>query len=165
MSVPSVADIDEIAIKAALGEFDAFWLTLWGECRSEPVEGVIAVASVIRTRAKRGARLGAGYKAVCLKPKQFSCWNPGTDANHVRLMQMAEKVAADYSVRSTLVYDEVTRQIQYIAQGIMGGQILDRVKGADHYLTTDLFLKKPPAWARGQTPVCHVGAHSFLRVG
>lgn len=154
------------AIKIGLSDYDALWLTLWAECRGEPVEGKIAVASVIRNRAMFGAgRFGQGYKGVCLKPKQFSCWNPGTDANHVRLMAMAEKVVADYAIRSMLVYDDLTREIQYLAQGIMGGQLRSNVGSCDHYLTTDLFTRKPPVWAKGRTPKAFVGAHTFLELG
>lgn len=156
---------DEATIKAGLSEFDVLWLTLWAEARGEPVEGVIAVASVIRNRARYPLRFGRGYKGVCLKSKQFSCWNPGTDINHVRLIKMAERIVSDYQVRSMLVYDDVTRQIQYIAQGIMGGQLLDNTRKSDHYLTTALFETKPPAWARGKSPVAYIGAHAFLKLG
>lgn len=153
----------EEQIKTGLSDFDALWLTLWAECRGEPVEGKIAVASVIRNRALYGAgRFGVGYKGVCLKPKQFSCWNPGSDANHVRLMRMAERVVSDYAVRSMLVYDDLTRELQYIAQGILGGQLRSNVGQCDHYLTTELFTRKPPAWAKGRTPTYFVGNHAFL---
>lgn len=155
----------EEALKSALGDFDTFWLTLWAEARGEPVEGIIGVASVIRTRAKIGARFGIGFKGVCLTPKQFSCWNPGTDRNHVRLMEMAGKIVSDYALRSMLVYDEPARQIQYIAQGIMGGQLMDNCGFADHYLTTALFMKAPPKWAKGQTPTVFLGSHAFLKLG
>lgn len=154
------------ALKAALGEFDTLWLTLWAESRSEPIEGQVAVGSVIRNRAIYGAgKYGMGIKGVCLKPSQFSCWNPGTDTNHVRLMEMAARIVDDHSLRSTLVYDDVTRQIQWIAQGLMGGQCRSNVGLANHYLTTDLFTRKPPSWARGRTPVAVKGAHTFLELG
>ena len=153
----------EQQIKAGLGDFDALWLTIWAEARSEPLEGKVAVASVIRNRALYGTgRFGIGYTGVCLKPKQFSCWNPGADKNHVRVMDMAEHISADTALRSTLVYDDVTREIQYIAQGILGGQLRSNIGRADHYLTTDLFTRKPPAWAKGRIPVAVKGAHAFL---
>ena len=156
----------EQAIKAALSEFDAFWLTVWAEARAEPVEGQIAVACVIRNRAQRPRRFGATYKAVCLRPVQFSCWNPGTDRNHVRLMQLAQHTVEDYAIRSTAPPDPVIRQVQYIVQGVMGGQLSeDRSRGADHYLTTQLLETKPPRWAKGVGPVAFIANHAFLKVG
>lgn len=155
----------ENTIKAALGEFDVLWLTLWAEARGEPIEGKIAVASVIRNRVLYGAgRFGIGYTGVCLKPQQFSCWNPGTDPNHVQLMSMAEKVVSDYAIRSTLVYDDTTRELQFLAQGILGRELRSNIGLADHYLTTALFRRKPPAWAKGRTPTAYVGAHAFLQL-
>lgn len=155
----------EEAIKAALGNYDVLWLTLWGEARGEPVEGLVAVGSVIRNRVQGPARFGGTYKDVCLAPRQFSCWNPGDDANHQRVMEQAERLVSDYAIRSTVAYDAATRQIQFIAQGIIGGQLVDNVGYSDHYLTTELFTTKPPTWAKGKTPAAVVGAHTFLKLG
>lgn len=148
----------DTAIKAALSDFDALWLTLFGEVRGEPVEGQIAVASVIRNRVNTPRRFGASFKAVCLKPMQFSCWNDGSDANHVRLMELATSTVEHQPSALT----PRIRQLQYIAIGMIQNQLEDRVKGANHYLTTELFLNAPPKWARGQHPVAYVGSHSFL---
>src|SRR5206468_12010195 len=46
--------------------------TLVGECRGEPIEGIIGVANVIRNRAFAA---DSTLKEICLAPKQFSCWN------------------------------------------------------------------------------------------
>jgi len=149
-------------VKLALGDFDTFWLTLWAECRGEPIEGQVAVAAVIRNRV--GKRFGASYKAVCLAPKQFSCWNPGTDPNHVWLMTKARLVVGDYAERSTLPADALVRQLKYLAQGVMSYDLLDNTGGADHYLTKKLFHVKPPRWAVGQSAK-FIGTHAFLKLG
>lgn len=149
-------------IKAALSDFDALWLTLWAECRDQPVEGQIAVASVIRNRV--GKRFGSSYRAVCLAPKQFSCWNPGADVNHVRLMDRARLVIGDYAERSTQPADPIVRQVKYLAQGILNGDLLDNTWGSDHYLTKTLFQSTPPTWAIGQT-ARFIAAHAFLKLG
>ena len=47
-------------------------LTVAQEAGGEPYQGKLAVAYVIRNRAKRS---GQSYTDVCLKPWQFSCWN------------------------------------------------------------------------------------------
>jgi N-acetylmuramoyl-L-alanine amidase len=46
--------------------------TLYAEARGEPFEGVMAVASVIKTRAMRDK---ISMAEVCLQDKQFTCWN------------------------------------------------------------------------------------------
>ena len=46
--------------------------TLYGEGRNQGERGMRAIATVIYNRAKGQRERFAG---VCLKPKQFSCWN------------------------------------------------------------------------------------------
>lgn len=46
--------------------------TLYAEARGEPEEGMLAVASVIKTRSIRSKKTLA---EVCLQNQQFSCWN------------------------------------------------------------------------------------------
>lgn len=60
----STAKADETAI-----------LTIAYEASSQPIEGQIAVASVIKTRMKK---TGKSAREVVLKPYQFSCWDPKT---------------------------------------------------------------------------------------
>ena len=141
------------------------WLTIWAEGRSEPVEGQIGIGCCIRTRVQRPKRFGVGYRGVCLKAKQFSCWNAGTDRNHVRLMHLAAAVVGDYAERSTAKVDPLIEQIKHIAAGVMAGKVLDNVAGADHYLTVARLDSKPPKWAKNQTPVAFKGTHAFLRLG
>lgn len=152
----------EEEVKAALSDFNAFWLTLEAEAGGEPIEGQVAVASVIRNRV--GKRFGDSYKAVCLAPKQFSCWNPGDDANHVRLMALARFVIGDHAERTTIPDDALRRQLKYLAQGIMNFDLLDSTNGCDHYLTKTLFQSTPPAWAVGQT-ARFIASHAFLKLG
>ncbi len=46
--------------------------TLYAEARGEPFKGKMAVAAVIQTRARRS---NTALTDICLKDKQFSCWN------------------------------------------------------------------------------------------
>lgn len=46
--------------------------TLFAEARGEPFRGKMAVAAVMQTRSRR---LNLSLTEVCLKEKQFSCWN------------------------------------------------------------------------------------------
>lgn len=154
---------DQDAI-AQLATDQVLAITLYGEGRSEPIEGRIAIASVIRNRVNadigndaRPDWWGEGYRGVCLAPMQFSCWQ-SRDGE-----QNYQDVIA--TVRSTVngsPIGPILRECAWIAFGIMGGEIRDRVKGSTHYLTADLFRVAPPKWAKGRTPVARVGAHLFF---
>ena len=65
--------LTDAEVKARLSDLEVTLVTLFGEARGEPVEGLIAVGSVIRNRVK-AARFGSTYRAVCLARWQFSCW-------------------------------------------------------------------------------------------
>ncbi|MBC8157732.1 MAG: cell wall hydrolase, partial [Alphaproteobacteria bacterium] len=56
-------------------ELDIMARTVWGEARGEDEIGKIAVAHVIKNRAKHPKWWGKTIMEVCLKPWQFSCWN------------------------------------------------------------------------------------------
>lgn len=152
--------MNEDEIRALLDDRMTLALTLWAEARSEPVEGAIAVACVIRTRA---AKSGQSVKDVCLARKQFSCWNPGQDANHVALMTLAERIVdSDHVERPT--FDAAFLQCRWIADGILAGVVRDNVGRADHYLTRALFESpQAPSWSKAMPIVARVGAHVFLR--
>ncbi len=68
-------------------ERDVVALTLYGEVRGEPLEGQLAVASVLLNR-KADGRWGQTFTSVCRAPWQFSCWNP-TDPNRATLDRLA----------------------------------------------------------------------------
>ena len=55
-------------------DLEALTLTLYGEARGEPIEGLIGVAMVIRNRVRDKYRGAVNYEEVCLAPAQFSCW-------------------------------------------------------------------------------------------
>jgi len=150
-------------VRACLRDFEAVYLTIWAEARSEPLEGQVAVGSVIRNRLQSG-RFGKTYAAVCLAPLQFSCWNEGTDPNHVALMDMARSIVGDYAERTTVPDSPTLRQIKFITQGILGGELMDVSRGSTHYLTQALFRLNPPTWAKGQPLRATIGSQVYLRV-
>lgn len=152
-------------VKAALNDFQVLSLSIFGEARGEYIEGKVAVGCVIRNRVRTPGRWGDTYRAVCLARAQFSCWfAAGGQANYDRVIGLARHLVADHAIRTTLAPDPVLDECRYVADGIMGGRLLDRVKGANHYLTTDLLRTAPPAWTEGRTPVCTVLGHSFFRL-
>jgi hypothetical protein len=69
-------------------------LTLYGEARGEPIEGIIAVGCVIRNRVNdTKKRWPNTYRGVCLQPWQFSALNvTGGGVNHDRVIAMAKKL-------------------------------------------------------------------------
>lgn len=139
-------------------------LTLYGEARGEPVEGRIAVGSVIRNRAARGYR-GGTIAEVCLYPLQFSCWQPvGGVANYTHVIGLAERMAAGQAPQwATVKQAEIFAETAWIAEGLIRGVIRDRVAGARHYLARYLYESRPPKWARGAPVICEVGGHVFVR--
>lgn len=127
-------------------------LTIWGEARGEPVEGQIAVASVVRNRMLRS---GHDWKGVCLAPKQFACFN-ADDPNLPKIRR-----AADVLMTGELTPD--LKQALWIADGVIANLVLDNTHGAQNYLTTDLLQsERAPAWAVNRPILAIRGAHSFL---
>jgi N-acetylmuramoyl-L-alanine amidase len=138
--------------------------TLYGEARSEPTEGILAVGCVIRNRVRADIGndhkpdwWGEGYRGVCLKPSQFSCWSPeGGEGNHKKL---AELVAA---LKVGPVSDARYRECAWIATGIVNDWGRDITNGADHYHVAGMTPR--PAWAQNKAPIKQVAKHVFYRL-
>jgi spore germination cell wall hydrolase CwlJ-like protein len=144
-------------LKAKLSDEQTLALTIWAEARAEPIEGEVAVGCVIRNRMLKGG-YGEGWKGVCLKPLQFSCWNPGTDRNHQMLVQLAGLCLAGERTWPA--------QQSWLAKGLMNSAIEDRVSGANHYYSPLGMIPKNavPRWAQGKVPVTVIGNHIFYRL-
>lgn len=132
------------------GEVDTLARTIWGEARGEGYAGMEAVASVVMNRFKVSRAKGKFWwgntvKEICLKPWQFSCWNP-TDANSRRVRQVTEA-------------DSAFRQALEIAQRAVAGQLVDRTRGATHYYAYKVI--SAPSWARELTLTAQIGGHKF----
>ncbi len=137
----------------SLAPLDVIAITIWAEARNQPVEGRIAVAAVIRNRV-RAHHWGATYEAVCLAPKQFSCWQAvGGTANYEAVRALKERI--EQGQRPS---DVVLTECYAIAQEIVSGRLQDNTKGATHYVVTTV---PPPLWAVDHTPVCVIGDHAF----
>jgi hypothetical protein len=132
--------------------------TICGEARGEGQAGMEDVASVILNRVKAARAFiaengryhplfGDGSVAsACLKPYQFSCWNPG-DPNRA----VIEALGTDKAI---------FRQALNIAEDAIVGKLEDRTNNATHYY--DRRLPIPPAWAAGLTPCFEEGHHLFF---
>lgn len=142
-------------IRAALGFREAVALTLWGEARAEPIEGIVGVACVIRNR-----RLATGHDwaRIVHAKLQFSCWwRQGGEANFTRVMTLARSMLTGMPIMA-----DGWRECLWVADGVMANYVRDNTGGARHYLTKTLLETKPPAWAKGRTPSVVLGHHAFI---
>lgn len=135
--------------------------TLYGEARSESTEGILAVACVIRNRVKADLKndgkpdwWGEGYRGVCLRPAQFSCWAPeGGEGNHKKLAELVAKLKVGP------VDDPRYKEAAWIATGVINDWVRDTVKGATHYHVASMVPR--PKWAQNHVPILQVKTHLF----
>jgi hypothetical protein len=160
----------EQTIRLELTTVQVLALTLWAEARNQGQLGLEAVGSVIRNRSNQPGWWGRSIIAVCLTPWQFSCWNPGKDVNHLRLLGQADRMLDGLPVSQL---DRKMAQCLLVANGIVDGTIPDRVNGCDHYFSPTGMIPKGslPRWAKDpvtQLPIppdVIVGDHWFYRLG
>lgn len=160
MMIGSEGDRYPVTDTLSLTETQILLLTLWGEARSEPVEGRIAIGAVIRNRFMWG-KWGESYAKVCLAPWQFSCWREaGGKSNYQAVMAMAQALAQGREIT-----DATLRECGWIAHGIIGAWLRDNVKGATHYYSPGAMVPvgRVPVWALNLSPIAKVGAHLFFR--
>lgn len=122
--------------------------TIYGEARGESVRGKEAVAAVILNRVRKAEQRGGWWwghdvVSVCLKPWQFSCWNP-SDPNRARILAVTP---ASKSFGTCL----------RVARRALSGVLEDPTRGATHYHN---HLVHPP-WAWNHVPSAEIGGHLF----
>lgn len=164
------------AIKTALTDFHAVALTMYGEGRGDRLEGGtsveerIAVGCVIRNRLKTPGRFGSTYRAVCLTRSQFSCWwTWGGKDNYAHVMVIARALVEDVRAEpelSTFEHGLWTESL-FLADGIIGEQLLDSVRGSTHYYAPRAMKPagRVPAWAVGNRQLAKIGGHLFFKAG
>ncbi|OXA39491.1 spore cortex-lytic enzyme [Folsomia candida] len=125
-----------------LSERDVLAKTIYAEARGEPDEGQRAVAHVIKNRAAKNRDYwgGSSVKGVCLKDKQFECWNGRSDIdiNEPHAYQKAQRIA-----------DEVLSSRD---------PRNDPSRGSTHYNNPD---KEDPDWGRKIPKTTKIGKHQF----
>lgn len=141
-------------------DVDVLALTLFGEGRSESLDGRCAIAWTVQNRVNAW---GQSVTDRCLQKSQYSTWFPygGVD-NYRRTLDLAEKVFKSLPLdKDQAIY----RECKYVAQGVMSRWLRDRTNGALHYMTTDLYNSHAcPSWAAGpEITIVVIGAHTFFR--
>jgi hypothetical protein len=130
-------------------------LTLFGEVRGEPLDGIAGVSSVLDNRIKDG-RWGPTLASVVGAWAQFSClWPELGGANFNAVLGAARAIQRD-DLSPTLLL------LGYIGDGTANGVIPDLTHGATHYHTSNLdprpMWTKPPAWVTAR-----LGHHVFYK--
>lgn len=142
-----------------LSDSEILTLTLIGEARGEPIEGIVAVGSTIRNRLHFTPSRYKNYRDVCLEPFQFSCWN-SSDVNSGLLDDLAAKL-----INSQPLSDPYIRQCILVANGIIDWSLIDNTAGSQYYMTTSLFdSAKRPSWANKPKFELIRGKQTFFNV-
>lgn len=131
--------IDKL-ILTKLSPTEILGLTIIGEARGEPIEGQVAVGSVIRNRLHHNPKY-TNYNDVCLARNQFSCWNEN-DPNYPFLLELAHRM-----IFGQVISDVYFSQCLWVAEGIADNKIADNTHGSQFYMTTELFNSNRPKWA------------------
>jgi N-acetylmuramoyl-L-alanine amidase len=125
---------------------DVLARTIWGEARGESREGKIAVANVIMNRVARGTWYGRTVPHVCLKTKQFSCWNYD-DPNREKLLAVPDT-------------DPVFMECKEIATKAVDRELPDITGDATHYMVASITDRVE--WDDNMKPTVRIGAHQFF---
>jgi N-acetylmuramoyl-L-alanine amidase len=127
-------------------DIDTLARTIYGEARGESFIGQVAVAWVVRNRSMDATgRWGSSIKDVCLRPKQFRCWNSNDPQYH--------------TIRSVGMDSVAFVRALAVAALVILGDLADPTDGADHYCT----LAVHPPWRAAMRVTTTIGHHVFLK--
>lgn len=132
-------------------EIEIMAKTIYGEARGEYYKkngGLKALEAVGHVIMNRSLKTSESIASVCLKPKQFSCWNLSDPNRNV--------------IANVTLSDPIYRICFLISKRIICGELEDITRGADHYYSST--LSSPPYWAAGKTPTAQIGNHIFLKL-
>lgn len=117
-------------------ELQLLAMALFGEARGVPAQTRRAIGHVIINRVLHPGWWGRNLKEVILKPRQFSCFNPG-DPNFPKLREPLKYEAPE-------VWERCCRDALEVIQRLKQANLPDPVRGANHYYDTSI---APPSWA------------------
>lgn len=122
--------------------------TLFNEARSEGKNGIDAVASVILNRGESNSQ---NYPGVCLRKKQFSCWN------NIKVNPSTYKVTIPISVAKSKKEAEMWEYCQLIAGKLLKGDFTSTIDDRNSYHTTSV----SPSWSNKMENRLTIGKHIF----
>jgi spore germination cell wall hydrolase CwlJ-like protein len=149
INIPSVGGVSGGGSTVDPEDADIMARTIMGEARGEPDQGKIAVGWVILNRARSGKWFGGGGDifAVCRKPYQFSCWNPG-DPN----LSVITRARAG---------DPIFDKCLAAAKQVLSGSVADPTGDATHYFANYIAT---PSWAKPPARfTVKIGVHKFYK--
>lgn len=144
-------------------------LVAYGEAATEGGAGLMAVINVIANRTKDSqfidssisAATGDKYKAVILKPCQFSCFNSGIITACPKLdPQRAKLTSLAQTFSSSVMTNTALNQAYQLSGMLLMGTLADNTSGATHYHTAAV----SPSWAPTMTMIGSIGNHIFYTV-
>jgi spore germination cell wall hydrolase CwlJ-like protein len=128
--------------------------TIYGEARGEyhpgpnGTRGLIAVGNVVMNRVAQQTWFGRSVGEVCLKPYQFSCWNPN-DPNRLKLLTVSDE-------------SSIFRTCFDVALTVTAMMCADETCGSDHYFSTS--MKTLPPWVGDAPERIRIGRHRFYKI-
>lgn len=119
--------------------------TIYGEARSEGIQGMLGVAHVIANRVRTENRWPNDAAEVCLQAEQFSCWNENNK-----------------NFRAMMLDDNSNYDIAYgLAVAAYEGALSpDPTGGANHYHDDSV----KPYWTENRTPTVQIGRLLFYKL-
>ncbi|WP_017303937.1 cell wall hydrolase [Spirulina subsalsa] len=152
---PHIIQVDDVihlpslytsSLSSNRDDLDIIARTIFGEARGESELGQIGVGWVIINRVGEKTWYGRTVKEVCLKPWQFSCWNPN-DANNSIIKSVEEG-------------NTLFNQCRENAKKVLTASVPDPTGGATHYHAN--YIARP-TWTRGATFTVQIGKHLFYK--
>jgi N-acetylmuramoyl-L-alanine amidase len=126
-------------------DIDIMTRTLFGEAKANDSQDATAIAHVIRNRYEYQRKAwGLTIAEVCLKPKQFSCWNTN-DPNRER-------------IKGATAANSWFAQCYAIVKNVLDGLVPDPTSRSTHYHTPAV----APQWSRGKHPIYITNGHKFF---
>ena len=130
-------------------------VTIYGEARSEPEKGQIAVAYTVLNRA-----VNKTLCQVVLSPKQYSVFN-----NNPALRAAAITVKLEPYQKNIIDQNSWDQSVK-VARLVATGMVNDPTDGATHYLADKVMKLKGyryPKWSKQYTVVAVINDHKFYK--
>ena len=146
-----------VAVKIDAKDAKCLAVTIYGEARSEPEKGMIAVAYTVITRSI------LRKKAVCsiaLAPKQYSIFNGNP----------ALRAAAMSPHLEPIQKNEIDKQdwaaSMKVAESVLKKEVVDPTDGSSYYISPVAMKAlgyKYPKWTHTFKKTVHIGNHIFFK--